>query len=64
MTRSFRDTVRDRAERDPSFRGALFQEAIKTLLRGEIREGRVALRYEASGIGRKELKIKHLLSKS
>ena len=33
LTRNFRDTVRARAEREPAFRRALFQEAVQALLR-------------------------------
>jgi hypothetical protein len=44
LTRDFRDTVRARAERDPLFRRALFQDAIEALLKGEVDEGRAALR--------------------
>jgi len=44
LTRSFRDTVRERAQSDPAFREALFQEAIEALLKGETDDGRVALR--------------------
>ena len=39
LTRNFRDTVRARAEREPAFRRALFQEAVQALL-----QGRAALR--------------------
>ena len=44
LTRNFRDTVRARADREPAFRKALFQEAVQALLQGEIEEGRAALR--------------------
>ena len=44
LTRNFRDTVRARAEREPAFRRALFQEAVQALLQGETDEGRAALR--------------------
>ena len=44
LTRNFRDTVRARAEREPAFRKALFQEAVQALLQGETDEGRAALR--------------------
>lgn len=42
--RFFRATVRARAERDPAFREALFQEAIQALLLGHIDDGRASLR--------------------
>jgi len=44
LTRNFRATVRARAERDPAFREALFQEAVEALLQGQSDEGRAALR--------------------
>jgi hypothetical protein len=44
LTRSFRDTVRARATREPAFRRALFQDAVQVLLQGETDEGRAALR--------------------
>lgn len=44
LTHSFRDTIRARAERDPAFREALFQEAMQTLLQGDTDYGRTALR--------------------
>ena len=44
LTRNFRDTVRARAEREPAFRRALFQEAVQALLQGETDDGRAALR--------------------
>ncbi len=44
LPRNFRDTVRARAEREPAFRRALFQEAVQALLQGETDEGRAALR--------------------
>jgi DNA-binding phage protein len=44
LTRAFRDSVRARAEREPAFREALFQEAVQALLQGETDDGRAALR--------------------
>jgi DNA-binding phage protein len=44
LTRDFRDTVRRRAERDPAFREALFQEAMQALLQGNTDDGRATLR--------------------
>jgi hypothetical protein len=44
LTRDFRDTVRKRAERDPAFREALFQEAVQALLQGNTDDGRATLR--------------------
>jgi len=44
LTKDFRQTVQARAARDPAFRRALFQEAVQTLLQGDIDAGRVAIR--------------------
>jgi DNA-binding phage protein len=44
LTRSFRDTVQARAARDPAFREAMFQEAMQSLLQGDVDGGRAALR--------------------
>jgi DNA-binding phage protein len=44
LTMDFRQTVQARAARDPAFRKALFQEAVQTLLEGDIDAGRAAMR--------------------
>jgi len=44
LTKSFRETMRARAERDPAFREALFQEAVQALLQGDADSGRAAMR--------------------
>jgi DNA-binding phage protein len=44
LTHSFRETIRARAERDPAFREALFQDAMQGLLQGDTDYGRTALR--------------------
>jgi DNA-binding phage protein len=44
LTRSFLDTVRSRADRDPAFRKAMFAEAMQALLQGDLDGGRAALR--------------------
>jgi DNA-binding phage protein len=44
LTRNFKDTVRARADRDPAFRQALFQEAVQALLEGDAASGRSVLR--------------------
>lgn len=44
LTRSFRDTVKDRASSDAGFRIGLLEEAIDALLRGELDEGKSLLR--------------------
>ena len=44
LTRSFRETVRARAQRDIKFRQALLGEAMQAMLDGDLEEGRAALR--------------------
>ena len=56
LTRDFRRTVQARAARDPAFRKALFQEAVQTLLEGDIDAGRSAMRdYINATIGFEKL---------
>ena len=56
LTRSFKDTVRDRAARDPGFRVGLLKEAVEALLRGELDEGKILLRdYVNATVGFEEL---------
>jgi len=44
LTRSFKETVKARAQRDPAFRDALLAEAVDQLLAGEIETGKAVLR--------------------
>ena len=44
LTRSFKNTVKARAERDPAFRDALLTEAVDQLLAGDIETGKAVLR--------------------
>ena len=44
LTRSFRETVQARAQRDVKFRRALLGEAMQLLLDGQLDDGRSALR--------------------
>jgi DNA-binding phage protein len=44
LTRHFRETVQARAARDAAFREAMFQEAVRALLSGDVDGGRAALR--------------------
>jgi hypothetical protein len=56
LTRDFRETVQARAGRDPAFREALFEEAVQTLLAGDIDAGRAAMRdYINATIGFEKL---------
>ena len=43
LTRDFKDTVRARAQRDPSFRLALIEEAVESLIAGDLDGGRSIL---------------------
>lgn len=44
LTRSFKDTVKARAERDAAFRDALLSEGVDALLAGEMDIGKAILR--------------------
>ena len=56
LTRSFKDTVQARAQRDPEFREALLQEAVECMLMGDVDTGKIVLRdYINATIGFTEL---------
>lgn len=44
ITRSFRNTIMDRARKDPEFRQQMLTVAITTLLAGDLNAGKAALR--------------------
>ena len=44
LTRDFRETVKDRAERDAEFRKALLKEALTCLMNNEVDVGRAMLK--------------------
>jgi DNA-binding phage protein len=44
LTRSFKDTVKARADRDPAFREALLTEGLNLLLEGDLDAGKAILR--------------------
>ncbi len=44
LTRSFKETIKARVERDPAFREALLTEAVERLLDGEVDLGKAVLR--------------------
>ena len=44
LTRDFRTTVKARAEKDPAFRAALYQEAVQALVDGDLATAKVLLR--------------------
>lgn len=44
LTRDFKQTIMDRAHRDPAFRQAMFTEAVNELLSGDVDAGKAMLR--------------------
>ncbi|MFN3210528.1 MAG: DNA-binding protein [Roseovarius sp.] len=44
LTRSFKETIKARAERDPEFRMGLFREAIEAMLSEDLETGKLLLR--------------------
>jgi hypothetical protein len=44
LTKDFRDTILERARRDPDFRCALLQEAVERLLAGDVETGKGLVR--------------------
>ncbi len=44
LTRDFKDTVRERAQRDSEFRQALLKEALELLRTGDLEVGQAILR--------------------
>jgi len=44
LTRSFKETIKARAERDPKFRAALLKEAVEQMLAGEMDADKAVLR--------------------
>jgi DNA-binding phage protein len=44
LTKSFRQTVKERAERDPEFRNGLLSEALEAVVRGELEVAKTLLR--------------------
>ena len=44
LTRAFKDTVQDRAQRDPEFATALFVESVDAMLSGDVEAGKAILR--------------------
>ena len=56
LTRSFKETIKARAERDSAFRVAMLQEAIDAFLNADIRTGKTILRdYVNATVGFEEL---------
>jgi DNA-binding phage protein len=44
LTRSFKETVKARVERDPKFRASLLQEAVEQMLAGDMETGKAVMR--------------------
>lgn len=58
LTRSFNDLVKARVEADPAYRQALFQEAVQTMLDGEVATAKSVLRdYINATIGFEHLAL-------
>lgn len=56
LTRSFKETVRKRASRDPDFRVGLLREAVEALLRDDLEVGKILLRdYINATVGFEDL---------
>ncbi len=66
LTRSFKELVRTRAQRDPEFRQELLREGAESLLAGDLQAGKAILRdYVNATIGFEGLaKVAHLDRKS
>lgn len=63
LTRDFRDTIRERAQREPAFRQALLQEALQLMTAGDFPTGRAILRnYINATMGFPELARKTRIS--
>lgn len=56
LTRDFRETIRERAQREPEFRQSLLREGLELIHRGDFATGRAVLRnYIHATIGFREL---------
>jgi len=56
LTKDFRQTVRERVQRDPAFRRALLQEAVEQMLSGDLATGKALFRnYINATVGFQEL---------
>ena len=56
LTRSFKETIQARIERDPTFREELLKEGVECLLSGDMDTGKAVLRdYINATIGFREL---------
>lgn len=66
MTRDFKETIRERVQRDPAFRMALLREAADSLLSGDLATAKSVLRdYINATMGFSELsEATHIPTKS
>jgi hypothetical protein len=66
LTKDFKETVRERLQRDPKFRTELLREAIEYLMSGDVETGKAVLRDYINGtIGFQELSdLTHTPAKS
>jgi DNA-binding phage protein len=56
LTKDFRETIRERVQREPKFRRALLREAIELMLSGDEKTGRAILRnYINATVGFRQL---------
>jgi DNA-binding phage protein len=44
LTKDFRETVKARADRDPEFRAGLYQEAVQSMVEGDLGTAKILLR--------------------
>lgn len=49
LTRSFKETIRARVQRDPAFCAALLTEGAEALLSGDVESGKAILEYYIIG---------------
>jgi DNA-binding phage protein len=65
LTKDFRDTIRERAQRDPEFRRALLEEAITAMIAGDMETGRSLMRnYINATVGFPQLSRKAHIPKN
>ena len=58
LTHDFRETVQDRARRDPEFRGYLLTGGLESLLTGEVRVAKITLSdYIIASVGFEQLGV-------
>ncbi len=56
LTKDFRETIRERARKEPAFRRALLQEAIELMLTGDVTTGKALIRnYINATVGFQDL---------